>query len=157
MRIVIKGFKDQTVVTIKELTDMIETIPLHHKQKIRNIVYDPTRFFQRSYVNPRPINTRVAAEYNTMPWAFVVVYRFDSKAQLRHMLYHEIGHHVYNYVLSSTQKKHWVTQIYPEKKFISQYASTNASEDFAETYSFFFHSPAKCRQFPHKYEFIKSI
>jgi Zn-dependent protease with chaperone function len=139
MRIIVKGFKDQSIVTIDQLLAMVEKIPLHHKQKIKNIVYDPSRFFQKSYVNPKPLNTNVAAQYNTMPWAFIVIYRFDTVKQLEHMLYHEIGHHVYNHVISSTQKKQWVTQIYPQKRFISDYAATNASEDFAETYAFYFH------------------
>lgn len=157
MNIIVKGFKDQSIVTISELLAMIDVIPLHHKQSIKNIVYDPSRFYQRSYAQPKPLNRRVAAEYNRLPFSYVVVYKFTSKEQLRHMLYHEIGHHVYHHVLSSSQKKNWVTQLYASKNFISDYAKTNASEDFAETYSYFFHQPSLCAKFTDKYNFIKKI
>lgn len=157
MRIIVKGFKNQSIVTIEQLLSLVEKIPLTHKQKIKNIVYDPSRQWQRSYVVPKTVNTRVGAQYHTAPWAFIVIYQFNSIAELTHMLYHEIGHHVYQHVLTSSQKKHWVTQIYPQKKFISDYAATNANEDFAETYSFYFHDSARCRSFADKYHFIQQI
>lgn len=51
-------------------------------------------------------------------------------------------------------KKKWVTEICRSAPFITLYASTNASEDFAETYASFVLQPEKLKQIPLKYQFM---
>lgn len=55
----------------------------------------------------------------------------------RHVLYHEIGHHVFALVLSSKVKTLWVNRIALQMPSVSAYGATNPQEDFAEAYAMY--------------------
>lgn len=55
----------------------------------------------------------------------------------RHILYHEIGHHVFALVISSKVKTLWVNRIAVKTPSVSAYGATNPQEDFAEAYAMY--------------------
>lgn len=157
MPTIIKGFSKQKIITVDWLLTTIKSIPDMHLRGITTIAYDPDRYFQRSYVMPKAINYSVKGQYSNAPIDHILLYDFNSAEECRHILFHEIGHHVYNRVIGSTLKKEWVTKIYPNSLFVSEYARTNASEDFAESYAFYLTSKVTLQKIPGKYHFIKSL
>lgn len=56
----------------------------------------------------------------------------DDPALFVHVLYHEIGHHVFYLVLDSRAKKDWVTRVYPGSVCATPYGMVSPAEDFAE-------------------------
>lgn len=55
----------------------------------------------------------------------------------RHILYHEIGHHVFALVISSKVKTLWVNRIALQTPSVSAYGATSPQEDFAEAYAMY--------------------
>ena len=82
------------------------------------------------------------------------VFEFNNLDKLLRILYHEIGHYVYYTIINSQLKKQWVTDTHRVKRYVSKYASVNASEDFAESYAEYLINPANLRRIAQKYEFI---
>ena len=138
MSLLIKGFKKQKTISIDEVVSAINELPKSHILGLTSVVYDPNRFYQRSYVTPKPINYGVAGEYNSGLVEHILIYKFKNKFEFKHILFHEIGHHVFRCHLNSTQRKTWVTGISPKSTYVSDYAKTNANEDFAESYAYYF-------------------
>lgn len=135
----VKGFCKQRVFSSQQIIDAIAKVPKAHLEGLEYIVYDPERFFQRTYVEPRSINYKVLGQYSKAPKKFISIHAFNSKKEFYHILYHEIGHHVFNHILPSKKRVEWVCNIYPNSDFfVSNYASKNAQEDFCESYSCFF-------------------
>lgn len=155
MSLIIKGFKKQNIVSIDALTELIKRVPKTHLQGLNTVVYDPYRFYQRSYTQPRPVNYRVAGEYDSAPIDHIAIYKFRDRKEFSHILYHEIGHHVFKRCLDSVKRKEWVTKVYPNSEHVSEYAKTNASEDFAETYAFYITNPANLASLPDKLKFMQ--
>ncbi len=157
MKLIIKGFKKQNIIEIEDVIAVINQVPTHHKHGITTIVYDPGRFYQRSYYQTKPINYSASGEYNSIPIDHVIIYKFSSYTEFRHIVLHEIGHHVFKRIMSSVQRKTWVTEIYPNKDYVSSYAKTNAHEDFAECYASFYTNHESLRKISTKYHYIKKI
>lgn len=65
---------------------------------------------------------------------------FDTEAhtpiKIKWNFYHELGHHIYWYHLKDKERKEWQKLFRNTRKedFISEYASKNANEDFAENF-----------------------
>ena len=87
----------------------------------------------------------------------ILIYKFRTKEEFKHILYHEIGHHVFRHKLNSVQRKKWVTQVYPKSAHVSEYATTNANEDFAETYAFYVQNSIRVSAIPTKLEFMQKV
>ena len=157
MELLIKGFKKQDKITLQQVIDSIMEIPQRHRKLLRAIVYDPKRLFQRSYVVPKSINFNALGEYDRCPLEHILIYDFKDLNQFRHVLYHEMGHHVYWRILDSKMRKTWVTQVSREEPKVSEYAKRNASENFAESYAFYIQNPSILLNMPIKRDFIKAI
>lgn len=54
-----------------------------------------------------------------------------------HVLYHEIGHHVFALVISSKVKTLWVNRIASQAPSVSAYGAICPQEDFAEAYAMY--------------------
>jgi hypothetical protein len=85
----------------------------------------------------------------------ILVFSFDDAAELQHILYHEIGHHVFDRVLESTLRKKWVTLINPDSRHVTRYATIDPLEDFAECYAMFVRDPKKLQTIHAKYTFLR--
>ena len=58
-------------------------------------------------------------------------------------------------VLDSRAKQRWVTQIHPRHFCVSEYATRDAQEDFAESYAAYVLAPQILRNIEAKYRFMK--
>lgn len=155
-KIILKDFHLQNVISVDDITAVVKGIPSAHIAGVKTIAYDPTRYHQKSYYDPKPINYFVQGEYKIGPFEHILVYKFDNLQEFRHILFHEVGHHVFMKTLSSKDKKKWVFDVYPNSQHITEYSKSNAAEDFAESYAFFLHSPNKLKKIFKKYIFIKN-
>lgn len=68
-------------------------------------------------------------------------YRLDASV-FRHVLHHEIGHHVFALVISSKLRSLWVNRVSRQSSSVSAYGSTSPEEDFAEAYALYL-NPAR--------------
>ena len=157
MKLLIKGFSKQSIIQPEDVKAQLLKLPRAHIESIASVVYDPSRFFQRSYAVPKAINYRTLGEYSATPTNHVLVYRFKSKSEFQHILIHEVGHHVFKHILSSTKRKEWVTKLYPNSNYVTDYAKTNASEDFAESYAIYWINRHLLELIPRKLKFISSL
>jgi len=85
----------------------------------------------------------------------IFVYRTDDPELFWHVLYHEIGHHVYFLVLGSASKKRWATAIYPRSQCPTPYGYSGVAEDFAECYALYAQHTRSLEAFPAKLEFMR--
>lgn len=157
MTLIIKGFDKQAEVTADEAVLLLKQLPVSHLKGLRYVVFDPTRFFQRSYVSPVIPNRSIKGQYYPEMLDAIILYEIKDKESFQHILLHEIGHYVFQRILSSVQKKDWVTRLYSQSVFVSEYAKTNAQEDFAETYAFYMQKKAFGYALQPKYHFLNSI
>lgn len=157
MRLLLKGFAQQNIVDVGEVVEIIDNVPPLHKKGLAAICYDPSFAFQKSYVLPKAINRRASGLYDSMPIDHILIHAIDNKPHFRHVLLHEIGHHVFRRHLTSVQRKQWVTELYPNSTFVTEYAQTNANEDFAESYSVFIQKASNLSMCPEKEAFLKTI
>jgi len=157
MPLVVKGFSKQNIISPAQIETAIIHLPKHHISSLECIAFDPSRFYQRSYADPRPINYAAAGEYSRLPINHILIFNFRSQNEFLHILYHEIGHHVFKHVLDSFQRKSWVMDVSRNGEYVTEYAKTNASEDFAECYSIYLSDRERLAPIQLKYKFIENL
>ncbi|ODB37109.1 hypothetical protein BB427_14020 [Pseudoalteromonas sp. BMB] len=152
----VKFFEKQSIVCEREIRKIIERIPDGHLRHLDCIVYDPTFFFQRSYAVPKVINYRAWGHYSQQPKRYISIHKFGDCQEFEHVLFHEVGHHVFNNILGSANRVEWVTYIFPKSRhFVSNYARRNAQEDFSECYAYFLRGKASLIRDMSKLQFIR--
>jgi hypothetical protein len=154
VELLVSGFGLQKVVEVDDVINRILTLPTEHFDKIKVIKYDPKR--QVSFLIRHQRVGRQLGEY-LGSFNSIVVYDFKSREECFHVLMHEIGHHVYFRVLSSQQKKFWVTELYRAEPGVTELGKKNACEDFAEAYALFLNNPESIRDKPLKNGFIAKL
>ena len=157
MPIIVKNFSKQKVISPEEIADLIKSAPESHLKGLKFVVYDPTRFYQRSYVQPVIPDRRVKGQYYSDMLDAIIIYEIKSKSMFSHILFHELGHYVFQRILTPEQRKLWVTELYPLKVFVSDYARTNAQEDFSESYAFYALKKSFGYGLQAKYHFLDKI
>ena len=151
----IAGFSRQQIVSVPQIVSAIDILPNHHLQGLREIVYAP------EWLGNHPYQIYEARPWGSKKGEFIqkdrkiIFFDFDNLSLFYQILYHEIGHFVFFLALNSRVKKQWVTEIFPNSACISEYASTNASEDFAESYASYVRDPAALQQLPVKFAFMR--
>jgi hypothetical protein len=148
------GFGAQTVVTTDEIVAAVDRVPNHQLDGLRGIVYDPDRVTQELTPIPEPWRFRIKGAFFVSERC-IVVYDFENRSRFEHILYHEIGHYVFQYILDSFKRKRWVTELYPTSRYVTPVASRNANEDFAESYATFLSEPERLLQIPGKHAFMR--
>jgi hypothetical protein len=151
----ITDFGKQEIIPIPELTDRIQHIPSFHLENLDEILYDPQRFTPKIISDSLEENHGNAQGVYIQSHRMIVIYYIESKRQLSHVLFHELGHHVYFRVISQALKIKWVKDICRNDRFITKYASRNAAEDFAESYVAYLNEPEKLKTIPLKYHFMR--
>ncbi len=154
LNLLISGFGLQQIVPVDDVIDAICRLPAKHIKKLKVIKFDPNKNISFLFRHQRQISQ--LGEY-LLSHDAVVIYRFYSYDECFHVLFHEIGHHIYFKFLSSQQKKQWVTQVYRSEKGISKLGERNACEDFAECYAFYLTQPSSLRLLADKYKFISEL
>lgn len=139
MCVQILGFSRQSLVSTEYVLNTFRALPAAHRMGIRLIRYDPARDVARAintYLEPTISASVQGSFYRSDTLAAVIIWKFHSQAEFRHILFHEVGHHVFTKVLDQNARNRWFYEIRPnEQKTVSEYACKNAHEDFAESYA----------------------
>ena len=153
----ISGFELQSLVPIDNIVNEINRIPSWHLAGLKEIRYDPERE-TLNWLSNTPVISESPHTKGMYLQGFrtIALYNFNSEKQLFTVLFHELGHYVYYTIIDSTVKKKWVTEVRQVKKYVTKYAKTNASEDFAECYAEFLLNPDNLVRIPQKYNFIRN-
>lgn len=144
----------QEEICTTELIGALEKIPDRHFKGLNAIFYDPNRRFQCNLClsGYRAVNFKSLGEYDRKIKC-VIIYHFKNKTDFISTMYHEIGHHVYHYVLDSKLRKKWATTVYQK----GPKQSVNASEDFAEKYADYAINPNKLQFYREKCRFMREF
>lgn len=149
-------FGKQSHISSQEIADKLNALPSFHLQNLQEILFDPERFTPQ-ILNDNPYSQIMidAKGVYIQSQRMVVIFDFTSRAELFHTLFHEIAHHVYFVVISQQLKMDWVKDICRNDRHITDYASRNAAEDFAESYAAYLLNPEELMQIPLKYDFLR--
>lgn len=151
----LSGFWQQSLVSNEKIIEALERLPNGHIVGLREIEYDPARETQKFYAYYLKQFRSMSAKGEFLSdRRRVVVYDFESLQQFYHVLYHELGHYVFYQVLSSEQRKEWVTKLFKHYSSVTVYGSRNASEDFAESYAVMLTKPEDLKKISAKYRFM---
>jgi len=155
IKIQLTHFGQQAVVGVDEILQAINRLPAFHLQRLKEITYDPQRLW------PKIIQDRLEPVHRDAKGVFIqshrtiAIHEFESREQFFHVLFHELGHHVYFQVIGSQLKKQWVTEVCRKDRFVSAYAARNAAEDFAECYVAYLLEPDRLKTIGLKFEFFR--
>lgn len=155
INVLVSGFARQSMVSIEEITSTIDSLPAFHLVGLDEIIYDP------DWETPSAFELQLSSCPRKSKGVFlrdtrkILVFNFDNPTELQHILYHEIGHHVFDRILESALRKNWVTLINPGSRHITRYAKRNALEDFAECYAMFLRDPQQLQSIYGKYSFLR--
>ena len=153
IRLAVRGFSAQGAVSAEEIARAIDWLPGFHLQGLREIVYSAGEPLHYPSLGPAPA-TQGCAEY-VQAERTIFVYTTEDPALFWHVLYHEIGHHVYFAVMGSTLKKRWATQIFPGSRCATSYGYSSAAEDFAECYALYAQHTRSLEVLPVKLAFMR--
>jgi hypothetical protein len=153
VRLFVRGFAVQRLVSPDEIADAIQWLPGFHLEGLREVIYAPTEALAYpSLGGGRPFSE--CAEY-VQRERTIFVYRLDNEALFWHVLYHEIGHHVYFLVIDSSAKKHWAGDVHRSSACPTSYAYSSPAEDFAECYALYARHTRMLSDFPEKSRFMQ--
>lgn len=152
LELIIAGFTQQEIVSVTDIVNAIDRLPRFHLAGLRAISYEPVGYAMTASVQHL---TRCAEFIQRQ--RKISVYYFDNPRLLWQILHHEIGHYVFFLIISSQVKKLWVTEIHPHSVCITDYASVNAQEDFAECYAAYLLEPAILQGLPEKFAFMQDL
>ncbi len=149
------GFSQQSYFSIDRVVQAVDVLPAFHLEGLREISYLSNYQARIELIySPNPDFVRRRGAFIQRERR-IIIYNIDSPALFFHVLYHEIGHYVFFLTLSSVVKKQWVTQIFPKSDCVTVYASTNPSEDFAESYACYVREPERLATIPKKFAFMR--
>lgn len=142
MRVQVLGFSRQSIVSTDYVLRTLQSLPEIHRKGIRLIRYDPQRDVARAintYLDPTMSPTVQGSFYHSDTLSAIIIWKFSTVAEFRHILFHEVGHYVFSNVLAQRERDVWFYEVRPkEGKTVTAYACKNAREDFAESYAVWF-------------------
>lgn len=150
----ITDFAKQSMVPIEHIVAQINRVPQFHLNKLTEIVYDPERFTPKILSDNPYDQSNAAKGVYIQSHRMIALFDFTDREELLHIIFHELGHHVYFIVIKQKLKMQWLYDICKNDKHVSEYASRNAAEDFAESYAAFLLQPEKLKKIPLKYNFM---
>jgi hypothetical protein len=155
INVLVSGFAEQSSVSIAEVAATLNSLPAFHLVGLDQVIYDPKWETGSALALQETSCSRQSKAVFLKAERKILVFRFDDSEELRHILYHEIGHHVFERVLDSKQRKRWVTVLNPGSRHVTRYAARNAMEDFAESYATFMRNPKAVEKIYRKYAFLR--
>lgn len=149
-------FKLQDSLKIGTIIALIDRLPAFHLHQLQEITYDPRQLTlpQSEHLPEQHVATSAKGIY-LQNKRLIAIFDTSDAAIFRHTLYHEIAHHVYFVVIGHQLKHAWVTRICRNDSFVSEYAATNAAEDFAESYVNYLLHPQNLESIPLKHHFMR--
>lgn len=160
MRLLIADFDHQNIVSKQEVVSAVRRLPKSHYAGIKAIRYDPKRTLATAVaaLQNRPSSTRTNGFFyheHEQGLSVIILFRFSSRREFYHTLYHEIGHFVFLKVLQQGQRDEWFSLRREETRTVSRQAQRNARENFAETYAFYCTRPSRLAAVPRKWAFFR--
>jgi hypothetical protein len=155
LNLLLSGFRAQARVSAEQVAAAIDVLPMFHLTGLDQIIYDPSWDTRSGFALRQRHCPRRSKAVFLRAERKILVFSFEDIAELEHILYHEIGHHVFDRVLDGRLRKKWVTAINPRSRHITRYASRTAAEDFAESYAVFVRDPKALARIPRKYTFLR--
>jgi hypothetical protein len=135
----------------------LQLLPPHQLEGLKKISYEERALVPGLQRWVRlPGKSRHRGRYDHEEQA-IMLHRCDSREQLFHALFHELGHFVYFRVISSFEKKHWVMKVHPRERPVSHYGRHNAAEDFAEAFALYVQRPEHLAELRYKYSFLRDV
>ena len=157
----IDGFENSELFSNEKIADHLRhELPHTHLEGCPSIRYQPDHEHFNSWSGASVLGF---FELDSHQIKIGPMERFDASYDVLETVTHEVGHNVhFNLIQSSPEtvgnweRLHQQSNI-SEEGFVSQYARTDAYEDFAETYKVYVHDP-EFLQFvnPEKYDFMKN-
>jgi len=161
MRIQVLGFSQQSVVTVDEVLQTFQVPPEAHRRGIHLIRYDPKREVASAinqYLEPSITLQTQGTFYQSDSLTAIVLWEFRNVTEFRHILFHEVGHHVFAKVLPQDMRDQWFYEIRPlEGTTVSKYACKNAKEDFAECYATWLTRIDLLQKCPQRFKYFRKI
>jgi hypothetical protein len=149
------GFRDCPLVKPRNIAEALQLLPPHQLEGLNKIAYEEhalvpglTRWVRL------PGRSRHRGRYDHSEQS-ITLHRCSGTEQLYHTLFHELGHFVYFRIISSVEKKQWVTQVYKKERPVTPYGRRNAAEDFAEAYALYVYDPQRLAERNLKYGFMR--
>ncbi len=161
MQILVAGFNHQKIVTRDEVVNALVVLPDLHLRGIKVVRYDPHKIIATTMnwlmETPIPSGAR-GSYYQSENLSAIVVWKFNSRAEFFHILYHEIGHYVFMRMLSQSQRDQWIYQVRAkETQTVSIYASRNSREDFSESYAAWVNQDPSMKKCPLRAAFMAHV
>lgn len=150
VHLTLAGFARSSPAAVQATLDTIDRLPAAHLTDLRYIVYDP---HHQSFDNPA-VNASTKGLY-LREGRDIVIFDFDDLDELRHILCHEIGHHVFEQIIDGDTRVDWTTDTHPRGGHITAYSERSAAEDFAECYAAFSLRPKQLETLTRKYQFLR--
>lgn len=156
INLAIRGFSDQQPVPLETIVRWIEALPSFHLAGLTAIIYDPQRHLDPALADLPLLAPPTHKGQFVKTERQVLIHEFAGSEELQHILYHEIGHHVFEQVLTTALRRFWVLELSQRSSpRITRYARRNALEDFAESYAVFVADPARLESLHRKYTFMR--
>ena len=161
MQILVAGFDSQKLISRDEVVTALLKLPELHLRGIKVVRYDPNRTIANTmtWLMDEPLSPQtMGSYYQTENLSAIVVWKFNSRHEFYHILYHEIGHYVFLKTLRQPHRDHWMKVIRPgESQRVSEYAGKNSREDFAETYAAYLNKEPELNNCPMRRDFMENV
>ncbi len=161
MQILVAGFDRQNFVTRDEVVEALLRLPELHLRGIKVVRYDPNRIIATTmtWMTEERISPGTRGSYyQSENMSAIVVWKFNSRAEFFHILYHEVGHYVFMKTLRQPQRNQWMYEIrQQEPQSVSAYAQKNSREDFSESYAAWVNNDPSLDKCPLRKAFISMV
>lgn len=155
LRLRLVGFGQQELVTTQEIAEAIDLLPRFHLEGLREICFEPVSPQEVAIYPAGQKVIRIRHAKFMQNQRRIMLYQSDNLSLFWRVLFHEIGHYVFFLIIGNQAKKRWVTEIHPHHFCVSEYATQDAQEDFAESYAAYVLSPHQLRGIPAKFAFMR--
>jgi hypothetical protein len=155
VNLTLRGFSRQRAVPVEEVERVIRRLPDGHLEGLREIIYCAGEPLHYPSLGAASAASGLAEYVQSARTIFV--YSTEDPALFRHVLRHEIGHHVFFLRVESALKKEWATWLYPGSECATPYGYASLAEDFAECYALYAREPALLADFPEKLAFMREV
>lgn len=151
------GFLKCPLLKAIAIAEVLAVLPGHQLEGLRSIRYEHARLIPgiARWIRLRGPGKQLG-RYDRSTQT-ITIHATKDRWTLFKVLFHELGHFVYFRVLSSSDRKFWVTTLSTQESSVTRYGQRNAAEDFAECYAAFLMTPYAMQQRPLKNRFMRGV
>lgn len=151
------GFRRCLWASPETVAEVLELLPRHLLGGLIHIRYLDTALVPSTTTwVTAPGTSRLSGIYSQEDRS-ILVQGVRDRENLFHVLFHELGHHIYFSVLDSVEKKAWVLDTWGSEDPVSSYGRRNAAEDFAELFALYLLGTSILTDRPIKLHFVRSV